>query len=1298
VIAVGLALLGCEADGNQPLPGSPAADAGADVVAPQEDTVSAPDVDADTATPDADADDLGEADADIGVDADVEGDAVSPPEDAASADDAVGDAEGPPSCAPPLAVEPAQAWVFPLDLVELTASGGGGGYRFELAAGPSGAILNAHTGSYIAGPGEGVLDRVVLTDASCLGEAEAVIHVVERLALAPVSAEVPPGGAVTFHLDGGTGQLAWEVELDASGASVDAEGRYQAGPGSGRDVVRVTDLLTEEVARAAIEVRAGATLQAVPAVAFVPLGHRIVPELVGGSGAYRVASPLPEDVPAGLALDEAGWWVHEAGVFELTFEDIHTAQTAALRVIGQPPLEQEVFRSGIGLHALTVVGPGDVDGDGHPDVLVGIAEASLTRFQSGGLYIFAGGPDGLLPEPARVIAGAGREANLGRGVVVADFDGDGLLDLAVGSHRASVPPQSADGTVAIYPGVPGGFFADEPSRVLDGPFSGDNFGYALAACDFDGDGWLDLAVGAWRARDRSLSPTTADQGGVHIFRGGPEGFAAEADQVLFGVEPDGSGGWRAAPAARLGSSLAVGDLDGDGICDLAAGGTTYGHIGSNDGIVLVFRGGSVTGAAPGGLDPIPVRAFAGDTAGGNRLGAYLAIGDVDRDGVGDLLVSQGYWNAGAGNDRRGAARLFAGGPAFASPVAAFESPSTADWWVSGERNSDHLGYNVAVADATGDGGDDVILTSWLGRCDGCPNQSGLVQVFAGRPGEWPELSPARVFAGSSPGARLGGGLGVVGDVDGDGEPELVLVAPFDVVDGLGLPQAYVTGRDDEAAFPPLLPLATPGEPGGWKVGHAVTFLADRDGDDLPELAVGAPHQAAGQAASPFRVQGGVVHLYRGAEGGLEVAPTQTLEGFPGHAASDWFGRAVADAGDFDGDGLADLAVVSRYNNRPTNYGAAFLPGPGCGSGARSNAGAVYVFAGDGAGAVEPSPAFVYHGHQAGRGLESVLGLDLDGDGLGDLVVGSRSFNGPAGSNVGGFEVVFGRARAVHDRIEAICEPGFIWLGHTANDQGGTALAALGDVDGDGCEDFAYGAWLEDLGITNRGAVRVVFGWGPGCAAAAPRAVTLVTGGVEDRSGFALASGDLDGDGRYELLVGGPNHRREGVTVGGVWLVDGRHLAAVAALAEPLTSGAAPTAIAPLVPASDLPGLSLAGLTPGEGFGTAVAVIPSLGPGGTPAIAVASPGAVVAGADGVGIVRIHRVELDGAGRVIRLEPEPVAVLGAETEHPGAMAAVALAAGAQGAAGLLAIGAIESAALALDTGAVYVAPLGLVEIAP
>ncbi|MCA9518983.1 MAG: VCBS repeat-containing protein, partial [Myxococcales bacterium] len=607
----------------------------------------------------------------------------------------------------------------------------------------------------------------------------------------------------------------------------------------------------------------------------------------------------------------------------------------------------------------------DFDGDGRLDAVIGVTEADVSGFDSGGAFVHRGVEGGVDPVPARVIAGTGRSDQLGRSLAVGDLDKDGHPDLVVGNNGADSGAVDS-GAVLIYRGTgDAALLADAPAQVLSGPFGGDQLGYGVAVCDFNGDGWLDVAAGARFAEDRTQSPQSASQGAVHVYLGGPGGVSTGPNQSLWGAVPDGAGAWAPRADLQLGWTVAAGDFDGDGHCDLAATAINYGAAAGRtlDGAVFLWRGRAPAGLSPGGVSATPELAFAGaDEVGtASRLGWSLAMGDLDGDGKAELVVGQPYFTNGTyGNN--GAVRIVRGRALTGGAATALAPPEDADWtWVGGNESGDQMGWWVAVADWDGVGPADLFVGDLLDEAPGGTNNTGTVIAFPARAGELPDAEAAVRLPGDTNGQRFGMAFAVVGDTDGDGLSEVVARAAYDSADGPRLGR-HVLRRSDAAAT--LEALEYPVASAGSELGASVAWIP-RAGRG-PALAVGAPRAQATPLEA--RSRAGAVFVWD-LDAGAEAAP-QALDGFPGHSSSDRFGEALAPLGDFDGDGIADLAVVARDDDS----------GSACGSN-RNNSGAAYVFRGQADGTLAAAPAFTYWGDQANQNLYVVAGADLDGDGL-----------------------------------------------------------------------------------------------------------------------------------------------------------------------------------------------------------------------------------------------------------------------------------------------------------------------------
>ena len=172
----------------------------------------------------------------------------------------------------------------------------------------------------------------------------------------------------------------------------------------------------------------------------------------------------------------------------------------------------------------------------------------------------------------------------------ADFNGDGFTDLAIG---VPFEDQAAtnDGAVNVIYGGPGGLSAagnevwSQGSEGITGtPEAGDLFGYSLAAADFNGDGFTDLAVGV-PFEDQAAT----NDGAVNVIYGGLGGLSAAGNEVW----SQGGEGIAGAPEAgdQFGYSLAAGNFGNSSQADLAVGVPFEDQAATNDGAVNVIYGG-----------------------------------------------------------------------------------------------------------------------------------------------------------------------------------------------------------------------------------------------------------------------------------------------------------------------------------------------------------------------------------------------------------------------------------------------------------------------------------------------------------------------------------------------------------------------------------------------------------------------------------------------------------------------------------------------------------------------------------
>jgi len=265
----------------------------------------------------------------------------------------------------------------------------------------------------------------------------------------------------------------------------------------------------------------------------------------------------------------------------------------------------------------------DVDGDGFDDAIVGEFWNDRGGFATGTVYVTYGpitGGDLDLDEDADVtIAGADESAWVGRMIRAGhDIDGDGIDDIAVNAINDSEIVPGGGGVWVVY-GPPAIDSMMDADGWLAGTVVKSQSGAAFTVGDYDGDGKADVATWVWGV-------------GVAIVNGPASGTHEldSADAILEG-----------GVAGNLGSGLGSGDVDDDGIEELLVGDPGYG-VSSKGATYLV------TDPPPGTSDVEDIARATFEGVDGDVSGQGATVGDVDGDGLGDVLIGAPGLGAGGG--------------------------------------------------------------------------------------------------------------------------------------------------------------------------------------------------------------------------------------------------------------------------------------------------------------------------------------------------------------------------------------------------------------------------------------------------------------------------------------------------------------------------------------------------------------------------------------------------------------------------------------------------------------------------
>ena len=443
--------------------------------------------------------------------------------------------------------------------------------------------------------------------------------------------------------------------------------------------------------------------------------------------------------------------------------------------------------------------------------------------------------------------------------------------------------------------------------------------------------------------------------------------------------------------------------------------------------------------------------------GGDNSGASVAVGDVNGDGIPDLIIG-----APGANGTGSVYVVFGTTKGFPDPLPLGSLNGTNGFRIDGVNAGDQTGFSVASADVNGDGISDIII--------GAPGASGAsgkaFVVFGNRTTPWATPFALSSALNVSTGLRLNGAIAsgqagyavAAGDVNNDGYADIVIGAPNSADGG----HVYtVFGAATYAASTYNLDSSIIDGTQGFRIdaingtdamGWSVA-VGDTNGDGIADIVMGSPG---------YNSNTGMVSILMGKGRGSWYTPMKTINliGFNGwHMlginSGDKTGSSLA-VGDINSDGIDDILIGA----------------PGASPGGRLNAGIVYAVFGNNAAKpkdfylskINSTNGFEMDGVAAGDNAGTSVAVgDINGDGFGDIIIGAP---GTAGSAY----VVFGANSATSPFALSGLNGtnGFQLNGALA----GSWAVAAGDINGDNQQDVIIGA---KTASANTGSTYVYFG-------------------------------------------------------------------------------------------------------------------------------------------------------------------------------------------------------------------------------
>ena len=791
---------------------------------------------------------------------------------------------------------------------------------------------------------------------------------------------------------------------------------------------------------------------------------------------------------------------------------------------------------------------GDINGDGIDDFAIGTYGADGNVENSGATYIIYGQANGFsaninldnldISDGFR-INGANAGDYSGTYVSAGDVNGDGYDDITIGAPRAN---WNSSGSTYVVFGKESDFSRTVELSELDGSAgfridgvrAGHQFGMSVASGDVNGDGHDDMIIRAF-------------SGSTYVVFGDENGFSGTVELS----ELDGSAGFRIDGEYHgdwSGESTSAGDVNGDGYDDIIIGVALVDSNGRNSGSTYV-----VFGKANGFNANINLDNLDGSDGfridGANRddwSGNSVSAGDINGDGYDDIIIGAAYADS---NGRHSGSSyvVFGKESGFSGTVELSELDGRDGFRIDGENEDDLSGHSVSSAgDFNGDGYDDIIIGAYWADPNGRGSGSSYI-VFGKESGfsrtiELSELDGRDGFRidGANAGDQSGRSVSSAGDVNNDGYDDIIIggygagghTGYSYVIYGYATPANRAPVFENEPTDLSIDENAD-GSAASVSVGRVVASDANA-ADTLTYSIVNTANQN-GDSVTGFEVDGTGLITYVGtglnAETITSVALTVSAsDGEDSAQTSVAISVTNIDEGnasfvvtsdrDINAAVAGDVLTVALRSSDPDGDGTFTYQWYRDGADIAGATGASYTIPED------------YDGNSI-----YVVVRYTDGSGADETVTASGVIVPVPEDNADSSTTA---TPAVLNLADLTPATGFRLVGGKERDFSGSEVSSVGDINDDGYDDFAIGAYAADPNGERSGSTYVVFGKASGFSSTIELSELDGSDGFRidgenpgDYSGLSVSSGDVNDDGYNDIIIGAhfadPNGNKSGST-------------------------------------------------------------------------------------------------------------------------------------------------------------------------